>query len=121
MLRRKYFHRARQAILNHRNRVKTRCGRRLYGEVLALLFRHDPIGLNFGVNADEYDPEVRTILPRLHEATSVDDVCRIVHEEFVRWFDCDAGKRISPGIAGPQSRYQELAAELWVLWQQQGL
>jgi hypothetical protein len=28
-------------------------------------FRFDPVGLNFGANTDEYDPEVGTILPHL--------------------------------------------------------
>jgi hypothetical protein len=34
----------------------------LYEEVEAILFRHDPAGINFGENTDEYDPEVSTIL-----------------------------------------------------------
>ena len=31
------------------------------GTVEALLFRHDPIGINFGENTDEYRPEAETI------------------------------------------------------------
>jgi hypothetical protein len=31
-----------------------------------LLFRHDPVGINFEVNTDEYEPKAGTILPRLH-------------------------------------------------------
>jgi hypothetical protein len=30
---------------------------------------------------------VGTIIPRLGDCRSVDDVRRIVHEEFVKWFD----------------------------------
>jgi len=40
----------------------------LFDEVSSILFRHDPIGINFETNTDEYEPEVGTILPRLKEA-----------------------------------------------------
>jgi hypothetical protein len=79
----------------------------LYDEAVALLFRHDPI--HIGYVPDEYDPEVRTILPRLAEARDPDNLARIIHEEFVRWFD--------PTTAGPQARYAAVAAELWAAWQ----
>lgn len=78
----------------------------LFDEVVALLFRHDPIGLNFGVNSDEYEPEAATLLPRLDEAETAEALRRIVHEEFVRWFG---------DSAGPASDYTEIARELWVL------
>jgi hypothetical protein len=50
--------------------------KRLFTEVSAILFRHDPIGINFEGNTDEYDPEAGTILPRLrpdsHAAIAVE-------------------------------------------------
>jgi hypothetical protein len=95
-------------ILQERRQLKAEYGE-LFDSVAALLFRHDPVGINFGENTDEYEPEARTILPRLHGCTSVDDVLTIVHEEFVRWFDT--------GNAGPQERYAGIAAEVWELWQ----
>jgi hypothetical protein len=52
-----------------------------------LLFRHDPIGINFEDNTDEYRAEAETITLRLPDSSGVDDVQRIVHEEFVHWFD----------------------------------
>lgn len=58
-----------------------------------------------GSPEDEYDPEVRSILPRLKDARSVDDVQQIVHEEFVRWFGDD--------IAGPADAYADLASGAW--------
>jgi len=77
--------------------------------VEALLFRHDPGGINFGENLDEYHAEAQTIMLRLHEAHSVEDVRRITHEEFVRWFDAD--------FAGPAARYQSrIAQEIWMIW-----
>jgi hypothetical protein len=80
----------------------------LVSRVEALLFSEDPIGINFDTNADEYRPEAQTIVIRLPEATSSDDVQRIVHEEFVRWFDRQ--------LAGPVERYRVVAESIWGLW-----
>lgn len=69
-----------------------------------LLFEHDPIGINFEDNTDEYRPEAETITLRLPEAASEVDLLRIIHEAFVQWFG-------SP-TAGPISRYQRIASEI---------
>ncbi len=82
----------------------------LYAEVSRLVREADPIRLiAIGAPDDEYDTEVSTILPRLYEATSASDVHRIVHEEFVRWFDAD--------IAGPPEIYAAVSEEIWNTWQ----
>ena len=83
--------------------------KKLFEEASALLFRHNPIGLDFETNIDEYDPEVGTVLPRLSSCNSPEDVQRVLHEEFTRWF--------SPHDAGPPERYRAPAVELWELWQ----
>lgn len=81
----------------------------LYSEVSQLLREADPIRLIvIGAPDDEYDPEVSTILPRLGEATSADDVQRIVHEEFVRWFGGE--------IAGSATLYVGVAKKIWDAW-----
>lgn len=85
----------------------------MFDKVAALLFRLDPIGINFDDNQDEYEPETGTILPRLKACKSVDDALNVVDEEFVRWFDA--------GTAGPRERYELIASEIWQLWQQSGL
>jgi hypothetical protein len=100
--------RTREEIFEQRRLLKMEY-RDLYVDVADLLFRHDPIGINFETNTDEYEPEVETILPRLGTCRSVDDVRQVVHEEFVRWFDAD--------IAGPADRYADIAAEIWERWQ----
>ena len=100
--------RTRGEIREERRRLQAEYGE-LFEAVAALLFRHDPIGINFDENTDEYDPEVGTILPRLHTCGSADDVLRVVHEEFVRWF--------GPGSAGPQECYAVIAGEIWEVWQ----
>jgi hypothetical protein len=77
----------------------------LYDRVSHILFKWDPIEINFGHNTDEYEPEVDTILPRLRTCTSADDVQRVVHEEFCRWFDEDC--------AGDIERYEEISRDIW--------
>ena len=90
--------------------------RRLYGDLFAqvsvALFAADPIGINFGSNADEYEPEASTIIPRLHECRSARDVQAVVHEEFVAWFELEADDR----CAGLES-YAKPSEEIWGLWQ----
>ncbi len=79
----------------------------LVAQIEALLFRHDPIGINFEENTDEYRAEAQTIAMRLPGVTSADDVRRITHEEFVRWFDAQ--------LAGAPERYSVIAEEIWAL------
>jgi hypothetical protein len=99
--------RTREEILEERRRLKAEYGE-LFDSVAALLFRHDPAGINFEINPDEYETETGTILPRLRGCQSEDEVRRIIHEEFVRWFDA--------AIAGPEERYATIASEVWQLW-----
>ncbi len=74
-------------------------------EVAALLYRHDPIGIDFGDNPGEYHPEAQTIVARLHRAQSVADVGMLVHEQFVHWFGTDTAAAASrPVVTGRPSR-----------------
>lgn len=75
----------------------------------AILFKGDPIGINFGTNTDEYEPEVRTILPRLVGCGSSQEAQRVIFEEFEKWFGV--------GHAGPIERYDGLAQRVWHVWQ----
>ena len=90
--------------------------RRVYGDLFAdvssTLFAADPIGINFGSNFGEYEPEASTIIPRLRGCHSVQDVQAVVHEEFVAWFGLEDDDR----CASPQS-YVVLAEDIWGLWQ----
>jgi hypothetical protein len=98
----------RDEILEERRRLKAQYGA-LFDSMAALLYGHDPIGINFDDNKHEYEPEAGTILPRLSSCRSVEDVLQVVHEEFVRWFD--------RGTAGPPEHYEKIASEVWQLWQ----
>jgi hypothetical protein len=94
----------RDKIRSDRSAIKKEFGA-LYTDVLALLFKADPIGINFKDNTDEYEPEVDTILPRLSSCANAADTEKVVHEEFVRWFDRDT--------AGPQEWYRVVATQIW--------
>ena len=100
--------RIKEEVLEERRQLKAQYGE-LFNAVSALLYREDPIGINFEVNPDEYDPEAGTILPRLCGCQAEEDVLCVVHEEFVRWFESNN--------AGPKEHYKEIAAEIWQLWQ----
>jgi hypothetical protein len=79
----------------------------VYEEILKILCRHDPIGIchtGRPRREEAYDPEVGTILPRLNKALSVEDVRRIVYEEFSRWFNVAAGE---------ETKYQQISIEVW--------
>jgi len=97
----------REEILRDRQRLKTEYGQ-LFEKVTDLLFRHDPIGINYESNTDEYEAEVGTILPRLKDCGSADDALTVVHEEFRRWFGPDAGGK---------QKYSKMAEEIWNAWQ----
>ena len=59
----------------------------LRAAVKAAIDEIDPEGLlTIGAPSDEYDPETRTILPRLRDCRSVEDVDRVVRDELARWF-----------------------------------
>ena len=100
--------RTREQILEERRQLKIEYGE-LFDSITVLLFRHDPIGINFEDSANEYAPETGTILPRLRTCESSTDVLRLVHEEFCRWFGSET--------AGSAGRYAQIADETWQLWQ----
>lgn len=73
------------------------------------LCRLDPLALiEAGAPSSEYDPEIGTIMPRLGEASTRDDLARIIHEEFVAWFGSE--------LAGSEARYNVAANEVWSHW-----
>jgi hypothetical protein len=81
----------------------------LYDETLRILDASDLAGIGEGRPADEYALEVGTILPRLREALSAEDVSNIVYEEFLKWFG-------PVGIVSMQ-RCAEAGAKIWEAWQ----
>ncbi len=98
----------REEVTAETKRLKSDYGS-LFDSVVEVLFKYDPIGINFETNTDEYEPEARTILPRLRFCYSASDVLLAVHEEFQHWFGSD--------IVRQKERYEEIATEIWYLWQ----
>ena len=60
--------------------------RALYDEVLEILFQLDPIGVHQRTNTEKFVPELATILPRLRDARSPEDVEQIIQQELRRWY-----------------------------------
>jgi hypothetical protein len=75
----------------------------LFVDLSKYLFEVDPVGVNYEINSDEYDPEVGTILPRIVDLDTVDEIASILREEFNRWFG-------DPTIY--RSTYEDLAADM---------
>ena len=74
--------------------------------VSTVIDRADPIGLLAGgAPLDGSTPEIGTILPLLKTAEGPEEVQKIVHEEFMRWFGSD--------IAGPQDAYHQTGLDVW--------
>jgi hypothetical protein len=59
--------------------------RALYDQLLEIMFRLDPIGVHQD-NAEKFVPEAISILTRLRDARTADDVEQIVLEELRRWY-----------------------------------
>ncbi len=72
------------------------------------LFEDDPVGINFENNTDEYDPEAATILAKLKDCKSENDVLKVVYTEFCRWF----GKETT----GSMTRYTKVSSLIWQIW-----
>jgi len=92
-----------QAISKLRGRARYKALAKAVGQAIN---QADPIGLfAVGCPDDEYSLEIGTIVPRVSNASSPDEVRRMVHEEFVRWF--------GPGTAGPEEAYEVPALQIW--------
>lgn len=73
--------------------------------VLDILAQHDPMDIVRAENPAEYEPVVRTIVPRLRSARCVEDAQRIVYEEASHW--------LPGGRIGPESAYVAIGQDVW--------
>lgn len=83
----------------------------LFEELSAYLYKLDPVGINYGVNPDEYETEVGTILPRVLDAESAAEIVPILREEFWRWFgatgiETATYEDLAEGILGILERFR---------------
>jgi hypothetical protein len=79
----------------------------LFEDLSALLYRLDPAGVNYEINPDEYEPEVGTILPRVKELETVEDIEKVIREELEHW--------VGGGVRMERATYEELAVEVLAL------
>ena len=89
-----------------RSRIKE-CYPQLFQQVSAILFEHDPMGINYEDNTNEYEPEAGTIIGRLKDCSGHIESRKMIHEEFLRWFYDDVGD---------ENEYTEIAKEIWEAW-----
>jgi len=83
-------------------------GEEIYQDIIKILWAHDPIRLHSSPRKHEYEPEARTITPRLLEANSEQELHKIVYEEFVLWFGLSAKLK---------DDYIKIAHDIWQTWQ----
>jgi hypothetical protein len=80
----------------------------LFNSVAAILYRHDVEGCIFTENPHDYEPQAAAFIQRLPESHSAQDCCRVVHQEFSRWF----ADRVKPA-----EDYATVSAEIWQVCQ----
>lgn len=73
-------------------------------DILGILTKHDPIGIFYENNTDEYEPESKSIADRINDSNSEKEINQIVYEEFVRWFGKDT--------VGSREKYDKIAIEI---------
>ncbi len=83
--------------------------RALHLDISAILLKYDPMEVGAAViEDDEYDLEAATILSRIKEVHSKEELADIVYEEFQSWYGKDA--------VGERQKYIDMAAEIWDVW-----
>jgi hypothetical protein len=95
----------RNIFIQIQNRIETKG--KLLNDVSEILFKYDPIGINFDTNIDEYDSEAEQIFKQLGVANSVNDLTKIIHIVFIEMFTKE--------VARDKSLYQPIAEEIWKL------
>jgi hypothetical protein len=81
----------------------------LFDQVLALLGFHDPVRISYPPeDMFLYTRQVRSLIARIADAQSAEDIVGLLHQEFTRAFGSDAG---------PEERYHQSARDIWRLVQ----
>jgi hypothetical protein len=80
--------------------------RNKFRQLRNIINRFDPMHLiNIGAPADEYEPEVSTILLQLGNVKTKTQTLDLVHQEFCRWF--------GENVAGERRDYIKLARAIY--------
>jgi len=97
-------------MLERREKVSKIIDTSTYNEISKILFKYDPINLNFESNTDEYDSEADYIVIRFQEMKSVEELEAMIKEVFIQMFD--------EKLANTQhalDAYKPIASEIWAL------
>lgn len=81
----------------------------LFSEVSRIIFKHDPMNINFGNNPDEYNPEAHDIIAHLQRTDSKRESTKICEDVFIKWFDKYLAKKFK--------NYKSLANDIWRAWE----
>jgi hypothetical protein len=79
-----------------------------YKKLIKLLVRLDPTGLLGVPSHEDEETNAFALYVFLGNCSSETECLGVIHQQFCHWFSED--------VAGPVSRYQFLAKEVWALW-----
>jgi hypothetical protein len=83
--------------------------RALHLDISAILLKYDPMDVGAAyIEDEEYDLEAATILSRIKEIHTKEELTNIVYEEFRSWYGKEA--------EGKHLLYEKIAAEIWETW-----
>ncbi len=82
--------------------------RALHLDISAILLKYDPMQIGAVAETDEYDLEAATILSRIKEVHTKEELADIVYEEFQSWYGREE--------VGDKELYVQMAGEIWEVW-----
>ena len=82
--------------------------RALHLDISAILLKYDPMHVGSVAETDEYDLEAATILSRIKEVHTKEELADIVYEEFQSWYGREE--------VGDKETYVQMADEIWEVW-----
>jgi len=82
--------------------------RALHLDISAILLKYDPMQIGAVAETDEYDLEAATILSRIKEVHTKEELSDIVYEEFQSWYGREE--------VGDKETYVQMADEIWEVW-----
>jgi len=66
-----------ESIEDYKRRRREEYGE-LFDKVSAILFEHDPVGLDYKTNIDEYESEARRIIPLIKQANDINHLAALL-------------------------------------------
>ena len=77
-----------------------------FNELQTIINKYDPMNLFcFGAPEHEYSLEVKTIIIQLDKGMTIQQVLKLIHQEFIRWFGVKS--------TGSISEYSEMSSDVF--------